>query len=118
MDAQPENHVAHGHAAPEVFVPGHGYSHTAGPEELQLQRAPDNSRQSGDKGEEGDGADDGSEFEEEDEIEDLQDYELASANPNDYTKSYNRQRKLNDPKTPAGEAVSYTHLTLPTIYSV
>lgn len=106
MDEEPEKHVAQGHVAPETFVPGHGYPHTAGPEELQLQRAVDNAttRQLPGDVQDGDDVDDESDFGEEDELEDLQDYELASANPNDYTKSYNRQRKINDPKITAGEA--------------
>ena len=39
---------------------------------------------------------------EEDE-EELEEDSLASANPNDYTKSYNRQRRLNDPSIPPSQ---------------
>lgn len=39
----------------------------------------------------------------EDDLEDLIEDDLASANPSDYTKSYNRQRRLNDPAIPAAE---------------
>lgn len=33
----------------------------------------------------------------------VSDSEITSSNPNDYTKSYNRQRRLNDPSVAAGE---------------
>ncbi|KAI9672670.1 MAG: protein kinase rio1 [Alyxoria varia] len=35
--------------------------------------------------------------------EDLADYDISTANPSDYTKSYNRQRRMNDPTVPQAQ---------------
>lgn len=107
--ATSEDVLAQGHSAPHVFVKGQGYKTDVGPEELELQRAVDDTITAGQLPADAQGGDSFEDeenelTEEEDQDEELGDYDIASANPNDYTKSYNRQRKLNDPSTPAAEA--------------
>lgn len=47
---------------------------------------------------------DGSDEDSIDGEEEIEDYDIATANPGDYTKAYNRQRRLNDSTAPESEA--------------
>lgn len=85
--------AAESHQPPHVFVANQGYQK----EELQLEST--QNVQEGNQDEEEEDYDDI--FASNDD--DYSDVELATANPNEYTKSYNRQRRLNDPSIPSYE---------------
>lgn len=98
MDDDTNSSLADGHKPVYNFVPNRGYEVAPG-SEFNIQN--DGGGQSREQSQVLEPRDE-EEGEEEDEEDLFDDYEvendaLVSANPNDYTKSYNRQRKLNDP---------------------
>jgi len=92
--------VADGHSPPFTYVPNQGYQDL--PSEQNNALNPLLEKQ-----------EDGDDNEDEDDDEDLSDEEdgevvnidndISAANPNDYTKAYNRQRRQNDPTVPASQ---------------
>lgn len=85
--------IVAGHRPPYVYEPGHGYrqepsQHNGGPQNFSPAPA--------DVASEDDAIYDTSEDE-------ISETELAEANPQDFTKSYNRQRRLMDPSVPADQ---------------
>lgn len=91
--------LAEGHAPPYTFVQNRGYENLPATNEPALPLADGATTQAEDNEDEllGDEEDD------DEELELDEDYDISSANPNDYTKSYNRQRRLNDTNAPASQ---------------
>ena len=94
--------IADGHTPPFTYIPNQGYQD-------QLQHTSENGvqfkeEQSQDyEDEEEDDADLFDDEEEDVEQHGQVDADIAAANPNDYTKAYNRQRRLNDPSIAASQ---------------
>ena len=93
MDADLQASAAGAHRPPYTYIPNRGYEMSPG-SELNVQNGIE-----GQAREDQNLAVDDEEEEEEDIFDEdvVEEDEITSANPNDYTKSYNRQRKLNDP---------------------
>ncbi|KAB8360688.1 hypothetical protein FH972_024425 [Carpinus fangiana] len=98
------NGIADAHVPPHVFIQNRGYedlptaqdiqqAQIRNPEDLSLEALELNN-------EEQDDDDDDDIFDEGDTVED---FDIASTNPVDYTKTYNRQRQLNDPNVPESQ---------------
>lgn len=88
-----------GHAPPYTYIPGSGYQLAT--DEAQEPLQSDATTKSAQVEDVGDYDDSDDSIDEEEEVED---YDIASANPGDYTKAYNRQRRLNDPSVSDLEA--------------
>ena len=87
---------AAGHAPPHIYIENEGYI-----QDGQTQRK----HMPGSALDEAEGGDDYEQDEEYDDLfepseEEYSDTELQASNPQDYTKAYNRQRRLNDPAVP------------------
>lgn len=85
--------LADGQAPPHQFVPNTGYIQTGNPAASNV--ANEQAEEEEGEGEEGDDEYYDDIFEEELD-DDLEQDDFSSANPNDFTKSYNRQRRLNE----------------------
>ena len=94
--------IADGHAPTHTYIPNQGYvDPTTGA--VGKERGPDLSARDGADGEQAEGEDyedeDYDDLFHDDEDEDIDEADLTSVNPSDYTKSYNRQRRLNAAST-------------------
>lgn len=90
--------IAAAHVAPHVFIQNRGYQDLPSTHDIhqgQIKNPEDLSMEALQVGD--DETDDEDLFDEEGAVED---YDISSANPSDYTKTYNRQRQLNDPTIP------------------
>jgi len=95
-----KDNITNGHAPPYTYIPGQGYEIEPAKSLLDgsLRSTNNTTLQTEHYPAEESNEDSGSG---EDEIED---YDIASANPGDYTKAYNRQRRLNDSTVHESEA--------------
>lgn len=90
---------AKGLAPTYTFTPTGGYEHTTSTPQHEVQEA--NREDAPVEFEEDD--EDLDHLLDDDEDEPVSDSEIGAGNPSDYTKSYNRQRRLNDPSIPSSE---------------
>ncbi|KAJ8609092.1 hypothetical protein MRB53_039291 [Persea americana] len=98
--------IATAHTPPHHYDPVRGYAVEAhgAPATFNQSSSRDVQGPVEDEAEDQDEDDDFGISDEDDEVDDEVDDEIIeSANPNDYTKSYNRQRRLNDPSVPASQ---------------
>jgi len=98
-----EHSVADSHEPPYTFLPNQGYQNISGTEQGRDFQSQD---LTGAQLDQIDPAGDEEEDENEalfDEEQEIDDSEIVSGNPKDYTKAYNRQRRLNNRTTPTSQ---------------
>lgn len=88
------------HSPPFTYVANQGYQDLP-QDEHDILNPPQETKQNEDAEE--DDEDDEDLFDEDDTEEPNMENDITAANPNDYTKAYNRQRRLNDPAVPASQ---------------
>ncbi|TKA35197.1 hypothetical protein B0A49_13848, partial [Cryomyces minteri] len=92
-----EDTPAAGLAPTHTYVPNIGYEQTADAS-YQLQDASDTGPTNN-----GDATDYDDLFDGDEDDDEIEEDEIDAANPNDYTKSYNRQRRLHDSSVPSSQ---------------
>ena len=102
MDPSPAEEIAAGHVPTHSYIPNVGYVHSEDSENLPLDQDT-GVGQNADPEEAGQDYEDYEDLFDDDEENEIEEEDINSANPEDYTKAYNRQRRLQDPSIPESE---------------